>query len=283
MGSLSGPVSRRAAVLGHPIAHSLSPTLHQAAYESLGLDWQYEAIDVAAADLPEFIQGLDQRWAGLSLTMPLKEAVIPLLDHVDASAARLRSVNTVVFDEDGSHGYNTDVIGLNQTIVEAGSFVDGRALILGAGATARSAVAALAESHIGTVAISARRREAAQGLVGLGQELGLVASVAPWPPGPGPLETDLVVSTLPVEASDWLAALPAAPGTLVDVLYEPWPTPAVTAWEAAGGRAVGGLSLLVHQAVEQVRLMTGKIVDQAILRGAGLAALEGQKIAQAEQ
>ena len=114
---------RRAAVLGHPIAHSLSPVLHETAYRNLGLDrmgWNYTSVDVTAPALGAFIDSLDSEWAGLSLTMPLKEVVLPLLDEVDADAASVRAVNTVVFDDGRRKGYNTDISGLVGILSDAG-------------------------------------------------------------------------------------------------------------------------------------------------------------------
>ena len=134
----------RAAVLGSPIAHSLSPVIHRAAYQALGLDWSYEALDVNSLQLPKFLSDLDESWAGLSLTMPLKETVIEHLNEVDELARRVRAVNTVLPTERGLLGINTDVYGMVQALNAAGLKVCSTATILGAGATARSAVAAAA-------------------------------------------------------------------------------------------------------------------------------------------
>jgi len=286
---------RRAAVLGHPIAHSLSPVLHRTAYEVLGLPWQYDAVDVDVDALPDFMAGLGSEWAGLSLTMPLKEAVLPLLDTVDPLAHQLRSVNTVVFtdeDEDGRPGragYNTDVHGIVETIrghllIDQASSSASRALIIGGGATARSAVAALAQLQVETVIVCARRSQIAGAVAALATDLGSVGETAAWPPSQRTLAEPLVVSTIPAAAGGAFAGdLPLTPGALLDVLYDPWPTPLAAAWMAGGGVAVGGLDLLVHQATEQVRLMTGQVVEPSILRAAGLAALSRRNIAQAEQ
>src|SRR5215471_11409455 len=131
----------RAAVLGSPIAHSLSPALHRAAYAALGLDdWSYEAIECDEAALPSLIAGLDAQWAGLSLTMPLKRTVLELLDHVDPVASATGGANTVVFRGDGRCGYNTDVRGILDALAEAGVPAGGDVTIVGAGATACSAL-----------------------------------------------------------------------------------------------------------------------------------------------
>ncbi|MGH3472325.1 MAG: shikimate dehydrogenase family protein, partial [Nocardioidaceae bacterium] len=133
-------------VLGSPIAHSLSPALHLAAYRALGLDWDYEAHDVDVDRLAGFVRGLSAQWRGLSLTMPLKQAAVGLCDEVEPPGRLLRSVNTLVLDDSGSRiGHNTDVSGFVTALVAAGAGELTSAVVVGAGATARSALAALAE------------------------------------------------------------------------------------------------------------------------------------------
>jgi shikimate dehydrogenase len=253
---------RRAAVLGHPVAHSLSPVLHRAAYAGLGLDREYGLHDVDEAGLAAFVEALDATWAGLSLTMPLKEVVIPLLDDLDAVARATGSVNTVVLDDQGRHGWNTDVAGIEAALAERGAGT-GTATVLGAGATARSAVAALAGRGTAEVVLVARRPEAADDAVATGERLGALVEVRPWDAAAGSLGADVVVSTVPKGVADPLATLvPAggALGTLLDVVYDPWPTPLARAWAQAGGEVASGLDMLLHQAVRQVELMTGAVV-----------------------
>lgn len=256
---------RRAAVLGSPIAHSLSPALHRAAYASLGLDWTYEAIEVDQAGLSTFLAGMDASWAGLSLTMPLKEAVIPLLDDVDPEARTLRSVNTVVPSDSGWRGTNTDVYGITQALVEAGlDRAPHQGTVLGAGATARSAVAALARLGCRSIVVCARRPEAAQEVVDIAHALGLDARPAGLDPVRSLITADVVVSTLPGDAArPWAAMAETAGGVLVDASYHPWPSPLAAAW--GGGRVASGRDMLLHQAVEQVRLMTGADPDVAAM------------------
>jgi shikimate dehydrogenase len=275
--------NRRAAVLGHPIAHSLSPTLHLAAYKVLGLDWTYEAIDVTADQLvSQLDRGPD--WVGLSLTMPLKEAVLPLLTGIDPIAERVRSVNTVLLDRGRRQGYNTDVMGLRTVLAQTSLPEAASVTLLGGGATARSALAALAELNVADVAVSTRRPEIAAELLALAELLEVPATVAPWPPSETVMKRELVISTVPAEASSQLVRdVPTAPHQLVDVLYDRWPTPLAAAWIAAGGSVASGLELLVYQAVEQIRLMTGADVSSSILREAGQAELDRRNIAQAEQ
>lgn len=260
---------RRAGVLGHPIAHSLSPVLHRAAYAQLGLDWTYEAFDVDAAGLPGFLAACDDTWAGLSLTMPLKRAVVPLLDEASDLVRLTGAANTVVLGPHGRSGHNTDVAG----IVEALRGIDahpGPALIIGAGATAASALVALAELGCPRVLVLARRRGAGDELGPLACAVGVHLDVRDWSHElPGREAAAMVVCTVPADASTPLVdAVPGAPGALLDVSYHPWPPPLVVAWRRAGGRAVAGDEMLLHQAAAQVRLMTGLAPEVAAMRAA---------------
>lgn len=268
---------RRAAVLGSPIAHSLSPVLHRAAYAELGLDdWSYDRFEVDEAALPGFIEGLDTTWAGLSLTMPLKRAVIPLLDSVSATASSVEAVNTVVLTDDGRRvGDNTDIPGMVAALRERGVDKVESAAVLGAGATASSALAALSGICAGPVTAYVRSRRRADEMRAWGERLGVDVRVADWAEAAQALGAPLVVSTTPAGSTDALAAaVPDAPGTLFDVLYEPWPTALAAAWSASAGAVVGGLDLLVHQAVLQVEQMTGLApAPLRAMRRAGEAAL----------
>ncbi|AJE86817.1 Shikimate 5-dehydrogenase I alpha [Streptomyces albus] len=268
---------RRAAVLGSPIAHSLSPVLHRAAYAELGLDgWTYERFEVDEAGLAEFLAGRTAEWAGLSLTMPLKRAVIPLLDEVSATAASVEAVNTVVFGADGRRrGDNTDIPGMVAALRERGVEKVDSAAVLGAGATASSALAALAQVCTGEVVAYVRSEERAAEMREWGRRLGVAVRTADWADAERALGAPLVIATTPAGATDALAAaVPTAPGTLFDVLYEPWPTTLAARWSTGGGAVVGGLDLLVHQAVLQVEQMTGCAeAPLAAMRAAGEAAL----------
>lgn len=268
---------RKAAVLGHPIAHSLSPTLHNAAYAALELaGWEYGRHDVTEDQLPEFLASLDAEWAGLSLTMPLKQAVIPLLDHVEPLAAVTGAVNTIVFSGQGSGrvtvGTNTDVHGIVAALKE-GTTADGplvrieRAAILGAGATAASALAALAELGCTQATVYVRSLGRTAGLRAAAQRMGLVPRFVQIDHAAGELHAyDAVISTLPPHGADPLAEQITAQaftprGVLLDVAYDPAPTALIAAWRNSAGsveHAVTGERMLLHQAAEQVRLMTGK-------------------------
>ncbi|UQA96514.1 shikimate dehydrogenase [Streptomyces halobius] len=268
---------KRAAVLGSPIAHSLSPVLHRAAYEALGLnEWTYDRFDVDEAALPGFLEKLGPEWRGLSLTMPLKRAVIPLLDEISDSAASVEAVNTVLFEENGRRvGDNTDIPGMLAALRERGVGQVERASILGAGATASSALAALPRICTGEVIAYVRSAARADEMSGWGERLGVTVRTAPWEDAAEALRAPLVIATTPAGTTDALAAaVPEHPGTLFDVLYEPWPTTLATAWAAHGGAVVGGLDLLVHQAVLQVEQMTGRApAPLGAMRKAGEAAL----------
>lgn len=272
-------------MLGSPIAHSLSPVLHRAAYTSLGLQgWTYEAVEVAdAAQLRTMIEGCDDSWSGLSLTMPLKRLVQPMLTSQSALAVATRSINTVVFDADGPHGHNTDVHGMVMALREAGCGPSrgGPAVILGGGATAASAVAALARLGHPAVSVVVRSPGSAAEVTAVGAALEVAVHVAAWADAPALLaRAEVAVSTLPAVAAQAVGAAVRQGGThggvgglLLDVVYDPWPSAPVQAWRHAGGTAAGGFAMLLHQAVEQVRLMTGRTPDAQAMRTAGLSAL----------
>jgi shikimate dehydrogenase len=272
----------RAAVLGSPIAHSLSPALHRAAYVALGLtDRRYDRFEVDEDGLAGFLDGLDvagEGWTGLSLTMPLKRVVIPLLDEVSATALSVDAVNTVLFHPDGRRtGDNTDVPGLLAALRERGVTEVDSAAVLGAGATASSALAALGQICTGEVLVFVRSQERAAQMQALGERLGVKVVTAPWERAAEAFTTPLTISTTTIGANDHLAdAVPHSPGALFDVLYHPWPTALAAAWSRQGGTVLGGLDLLVHQAALQCELFTGIApAPLAAMRAAGEAALAG--------
>jgi shikimate dehydrogenase len=272
---------RRAAVLGSPIAHSLSPVLHRAAYAELGLDWRYDAIEVEAAALPEFLAGLDERWVGLSLTMPLKQVVLPLCAQLGPTAAAVGAANTVLWSPDRSRiGENTDVPGLVAALESAGmTAAPDRVVVLGGGATAASALAVVAQlggSPSRPVEVYVRDPRRAPKLHTVAARVGAAVAIRAWSDVNSGLGADLVISAVPVAGSAAIAA--AVPervnGLLFDVVYHPWPTPLAAAWLAAGGTAAGGLGLLIQQAALQVELMTGRTGVAAHLVPAMAAAAE---------
>lgn len=275
---------RRAAVLGHPIAHSLSPALHRAAYRALGLEgWTYDAIDTTVEDLPGLLGSLDASWAGLSVTMPLKVAVQRYLAHVEPLAEAVGVVNTVLVQPGpriGLVGANTDVHGIVAALREAavGPLAGRRAVVLGGGATAASAIAALGELGAVDPVVVVRSPARAGATVRAAHRMGvsprfeasadLAASVPGW------RDADVVVSTLPPGAADGAAAVLRATaggrlsGTLLDCAYDPRPTPLAAAWAASGGAVAPGERMLLHQAAEQVRLMTGRPAPLAAMDAA---------------
>ena len=254
------PAGSRAAVVGSPIAHSLSPALYRAAYAALGLDgWTYEAIECDEAGLPALIASCDGSWAGLSLTMPLKRTVLPLLDRTEALAADVGAANTVVFAGGQRRGYNTDVPGMVAALAEAGVSSPASATILGAGATACAALAALRAVGLVTATVQVRDPVRADGLLAAANRLGLTVELRPF--GSEVRDGDLLVSTVPPGAPDFYAERSwvsrARPSAVLDVVYDPWPTPLARAASQWGAVAVSGFDLLLHQAARQVELMTG--------------------------
>lgn len=244
----------RAAVLGSPVAHSLSPVLHTAAYRALGLDgWTYERIECVEDGLAALVDGLGPEWAGLSLTMPLKRVALEVADSVDALATACGAANTLVLPQRRAH--NTDVAG----IAAALGPVAGPAVILGAGGTAQAALAALRAAADVTVLVRDLSRTA--DLRATAERLGVSPRFAVTDPGQLAVVHDAaaVVSTLPAGAADPAIGAAVDPSaTVLDVVYAPWPTPFAAAAQAAGARVVGGREMLLHQAVAQVELMTGK-------------------------
>ncbi|MGW5634226.1 shikimate dehydrogenase [Streptomyces sp. NPDC003832] len=278
--TVQGTDARRAAVLGSPIAHSLSPVLHRAAYAELGLaGWTYDRFEIGEAALPGFLADLGPEWAGLSLTMPLKRAVIPLVDGISETARSVEAVNTVVFTEDGRRvGDNTDIPGMVAALRERGIEQVDSAAILGAGATASSALAALARICTGEVVAYVRSAARAAEMREWGERLDVEVRTADWADAAEALRAPLVIATTPAGTTDDLAsAVPERPATLFDVLYEPWPTNLAARWSAYGGAVVSGLDLLVHQAVLQVEQMTGRTpAPLDAMRKAGEHALESR-------
>jgi shikimate dehydrogenase len=266
-------VPRRAAVLGSPVAHSLSPVLHRAAYAALGLDhWTYTAIECDEAGLPPLLAscnsaGPGSRWAGLSLTMPLKRAVLPLLDRTEPLAVEVGGANTVVFAGGQRHGYNTDVPGMVAALAEAGVTSPpgagvtspAGATILGAGATACAALAALRAIGLAAAVVQVRDRARAGDLLAAARRLGLAVELRPF--GTQVRDGDLLISTVPAGAADFYAERAvdprARPCAVLDVVYSPWPTALAIAAAQSGVVVISGFDLLLHQAARQVELMTG--------------------------
>ena len=250
----------RLAVLGSPIEHSKSPSLHRAAYAQLGLDWEYTAIEVDGSSLPAFLDSRDASWRGLSLTMPLKQDVLPLLDEVDELAILAGAANTVLFDRAGRRGFNTDVGGIVRALGEHG--LDGvrSGVLIGGGATAASALIAMAQLGAAEVTVLVRRAGAASALIELGTRLGLTIDESPIAELAHIAGADLVVSTVPGGTDLGVAASGALArhAVLLDVAYDPWPSRLAENWLAVDGTVVHGLAMLLHQALLQVRVFVNR-------------------------
>ena len=267
----------RCAVVGTPVAHSLSPAMHRAAYAELGLDWTYDAVELAAADLPAHLDSLGRDWRGLSLTMPLKRTVVPLVDSLDDWARMSGAVNTLVLGDRRRLGFNTDVPGAMAALVERVHDPVREVVVLGGGATAASVLLGLVElgctrAHLlvrepsraaETLATVRRHRRAPEVVVD-----SLPDAVAAGGLGGG-AGADLLVSTIPgrAQTAEVLAACASVP-QVFDVVYDPWPTPLARATEESGRVLVSGLDLLAHQAVLQLQVMAGRSVPVELLRAA---------------
>ena len=276
----------RAAVLGSPVSHSLSPVLHAAAYAALGLTWwHYEAIECGEAGLPGLLDQCGPDWAGLSLTMPLKRTVLPLLDRIEPLVTEVGGANTVVFAAAQRLGYNTDVPGMVRALgehgIEAGRAASGPgsagpALVLGGGATACAALAALRDLGERAVTVAVRNPARAEDLLGAADRLGLAVRLRPLEPS-CLTGARLIISTVPAGAADFAAKifvqLVPVPSLVFDVVYHPWPTALAAAASKAGATVVGGFDLLLHQAALQVELMTDRPAPVDEMRQAGLAEL----------
>lgn len=262
----------RCAVLGDPIAHSLSPVLHRAGYAALALDWEYDAFRVPAGGLPEFLGSVDASMRGLSLTMPLKREAMALADLVSERAAMAGAANTLLLANGRIHADNTDLPGAAAALRERYAGPVTAASILGGGATASSVGLALCDLGAMTVTLLVRSPERGAATAEAirrhpsGPRVILASLAADTPTG------EIVVSTIPAEAQTTavVARCRAVP-VVFDVVYDPWPTPLVA---DAGDRVViGGLDLLVHQAALQFELFTGQPAPLAAMRAAGEAAL----------
>ncbi len=247
----------RAAVLGSPVAHSLSPVLHNAAYRALGLDHTYSAIDTPESELGSFLASVEADWLGVSLTMPLKEVAFDFADTCDQLAEFTGAINTLVFG-DRVRAFNTDVLGLVDAVSEAGSAEVSSAVIFGSGATARSALVALQRLGAQEVICVARNANDVERMTSIAREIDVHFSHLQLDES-GWLQADVVVNTTPVGVLDEIAREVISPkGLLLDVVYNPWPTQLAASWAVTGGTIVSGLSMLLHQAGHQVTLMTGK-------------------------
>lgn len=244
---------RRLAVLGSPIAHSRSPELHTAAYGVLGLPWRYERVEVPSGALPRFVDGLTPDWRGLSLTMPLKHEVLPLLVDRSEAVEISGAANTVMLDAAGPHGFNTDVAGIVGALADHGVTDADTVHVIGTGNTAASALLAAARLGASRVLVSGRSLDGLAELERLGDRLGLHTEWRLYG-SEVPVRADLVVNTLPGDVDPGDVPEADLGGVLMEVPYDPWPTPRASRWAAREALVVSGLEMLLHQAIEQVRI-----------------------------
>lgn len=245
-------VRTRLAVWGDPIGHSRSPQLHSAAYRHLGLDWTYDRRQVDRAGFPAALASLDDSWRGLSLTMPLKEAAYAASDETDRHATLTGAVNTLLLG-DRLHGYNTDVGGIVDAFRHAGVDSVRSARVLGAGATAASALVALADLGATAVEFRARRPEAVDRLRPTAGAVGVRLTAADF--GSPVADVDVTVATLPsgtVLDTKIATTLAASGGTLFEAAYAPWPSALAALWPASN--VISGFEMLLFQAVRQIRI-----------------------------
>ncbi|MDR7253944.1 shikimate dehydrogenase [Nocardioides sp. BE266] len=266
-------------MLGDPIAHSLSPVLHRAGYAELGLDWEYDAHRVPSGGLADFLAGVDALWRGLSLTMPLKREALDLVDRLTDRARLAGAVNTLLLEPDGTRvGDNTDLPGAAAALRERTTMPLASAAILGGGATATSVGLALVDLGVTTVELLVRDEARAGETVAALRAHPAGVDVRVTSLGGGaPVVADVVVSTIPADAQtgDLVARCAQVP-VVFEALYDPWPTPLAASALSTDRVLVGGLDLLVHQAVLQFELFTGLPAPLGAMRAAGADALAGR-------
>jgi shikimate dehydrogenase len=255
-------------VLGSPIAHSRSPQLHLAAYRALGLDgWTYDRIECRAEELPAVVRGFGPEWVGVSVTMPGKFAALRFADERTPRAELVGSANTLVRSETGWRADNTDIDGVTGALGEA----SGHAIVVGSGGTAAAVVVGLTELGVQRITVVARSPQKAAPLVALAARSGadgrwcdvggaeLAEAIA---------DVNVIVNTIPADAAARYASTLARTPLLLDAIYDPWPTPLASAVDAAGGRVISGLQMLLNQAFAQVELFTGLPAPKEAMRAA---------------
>ena len=251
----------KAAVLGSPISHSLSPALHNAAYEELGIDIEYTAIDTAIEALAQRISELSDDDVGYSLTMPLKRDVLTLVSEWSPLVEQTGCANTVYRNSQGKWALeNTDIFGITNTIRQAGIEAIECATIIGSGATGRSALSALADLGVREVTCIARNRVSAERIRSQGDALGIRVEWADLAQGIS-FAGEVVISTVPSGAQGQIMGNISAQQrlpVLLDISYNPWPSVLARYWkENGGGEALSGIEMLLWQASAQVELFTG--------------------------
>lgn len=264
----STPRARRAGVLGSPIAHSRSPQLHLAAYRALGLpDWTYDRIECGADELPGVVGAFGPEWVGVSVTMPGKFAALAFADERTPRAELVGSANTLLRTPRGWRADNTDVDG----VIGALGTASRRAVVSGSGGTAPAVVVALADLGVSGVTVAARNPDKAARLVQLGNRIGVATRFCELDSAELADEVaaaEVLVNTLPADVAERYAGVLGRVPVLLDAVYDPWPTPLAAAVDAAGGRVINGLQMLLHQAFAQVEQFTGQPAPRAAMTAA---------------
>jgi shikimate dehydrogenase len=281
---------KRAGVIGYPLGHSLSPAIFQAAFDAMGVEARYEAWPTPPDELEARVAGLrSDDVLGANVTIPHKEAIVPLLDRLDERAERVGAVNTVANEGGQLIGYNTDVPGFSRALREDAGFdpMRKRVAVIGAGGAARAVTLARFEGGASVVLLSARTPRRADRVVVDMRKLtstGITVTWAHWGDGTFMIEfprADLLVNTTPVGTmgSDTEGQSPIeeryipADGVVFDLVYNPPETPLLKAAKARGAKPVSGLGMLVYQASESLRLWTGQDAPIDAMLEAGRAAL----------
>lgn len=249
-----------AAVLGSPISHSLSPLLHNTAYQFLGIEASYKAFDVPSGQLRGFLSGDGADLDSLSLTMPLKEEALSIADSVSDMSMQIQSGNTL-HKVDGHWSLtSTDVEGFSHALAFNGKDAKGKVLIIGAGATARAVVAAC-DGVSDTVSVINRTPDREQAIRKSGP--GLDIEFLSWTSSIDFSDYELVVNTTPGDtASIFVDQVQSVKSTFFEVLYNPFPTQLLNAWRKAGGFGIDGLDLLIHQAISQMEIFSGQTIER---------------------
>jgi shikimate dehydrogenase len=234
--------------------------MHRVAYAELGLDWRYHAYEISEDELAGFLADADPGLRGLSLTMPLKRVALDLADAADETSRLVGAANTLLVEPDGSRiAANTDVPGLVRAFAEHGITTAESAVVLGAGATAASALAALSRLGVRDVTVVVRSQARAEEVRRLAADLNIRVGVATFAQAEQIGGHDLCLSTVPGGAADaWAEHFAAVAPVVFDVAYHPWPTALAVAASKIGTEVLNGLDLLVHQATLQVEMMTGR-------------------------
>ena len=262
-------MSRNLAVVGSPISQSKSPTIHRVAHRVLSLDWNYSAVELLEGRLLQFIEGLDESWLGLSVTMPLKLEANRLASELDEIALATGVTNTLLRTNTGWKGFNTDVFGIQSALAVALTAEKPQVVILGSGATAVSAVFAVSRLNpTSKIALIGRNKYKSKSVQQLASKAGIEIQVRAFRSLSRFVSSaDVVISTLPAGALDDYAAQVGRNwffkprGLFFDVAYHPWPSEFAKAWSARSLPVMSGIEMLIFQAIAQLRVFTAGSIE----------------------